>query len=933
MPTPFRRRLLSLAVAQALALSGGALLPLAPAGATSLPTTTPQFESARDLQRTLIELKNTVLERPDDPDLRLQLGQLYLSMGDGPGAQKELERAIELGRNEYDVRLQLGNAWVLQREYQKPFTDYHLGQAATPAERAGLAALQGRVRLAEGKHAEARTLFETALREQPDLVAGMVGMVEAELAADNQGGAELALVQLEQAPDVGLGEISRLRGQIAIHRERFDEAEQAFSAALEQHPGDARLLRSVAQAQLNQGKASEAIASLERVQAVMPSDGQTMLLLAMANFEAGDHARAVQAASRLIGGPNQHPAPLYIAGASSAALGNTQQAREYLSRYVAMQPDDDDARRLYGAILLQSDAGKDAYSVLQPLRDQADDDTGLLPLLGVSAVLAGKPEVGLAYLQRAANLTPDDPDLRELLTTAQLAAGDRDAGMASLRQLAAQREDPALFQRLAKEHIAHGEFDQALVALAEVPEQSEANPNGAVLKAIAQMRQGDLGAAETTLQQALAAAPGDPNVLSALADLQFNRGNVAGARAEVETLVERHPALIEPQLTLARLDAVSGREQPAEQRLQALLRSHPNRLEARLELATLYGSAERWTEAEDVLNGAPVPDNPEVLRALGNLYLSMERPGRAVDALQRAVAADPRSIPARLQLVRALQTVGDIGAAADAIDAAAEMAPEDLRVRYERARLAVTDLAAKPERLSVAGEDILAVQRDPAYGADAATLTGLWVMRDGDTERGLDYLRAAHEALRTSDSLRLYTDALWAVGRRRTAMDTIDRWVTAHPRDTRALLNRGHYWLTESDYARAAADWQQARDLGAEHAWLDAMLAYVLVNAGNARAAAPLAQAAHEADRSDAMALHALGLVRLREGNAPAASDLLTRAVERSGQPSAALRLDQAEALAATGQPTDARRIVEQVLTELPTGSALQDRARSLLSR
>lgn len=800
MRIPFRRRLLYLGIAQSLALAATSGMPLNSALAVNAPGVDAfqQLESGRQFQRALIELKNAVVERPDDPELRVQLGELYLQIEDGTAAEKEFARAIELGRDDVPTRVHLAEAWLAQRDFQRPFIDagfkQALEQAEDPQESAALISVQGRARLADGDWEEAESLFQTALAEAPQFGPAQLGLAEAKLAAGDQGGAELALVAAENASDLDAAEWLRARADLAMYRERFTDAEQYYREALERRPTDPRLLRSIAQAKLNQGDVAEAIAALERVLAVMPDDGQATLLLAMAAFEAGDFQQAAAVAARLVGRSDAHPAPLYIAGASSYLLGSLQQAREYLSRFVAMQPEDPDGRRIYGAVLLQTGAGDEAYEMLAPLREDADEDASLLALFGVSAAQAGRYDEAVDALERALILRPDDRALRSQLSAAKLAAGDRNAGMAELESLAAEADSAELYRRLAIAQLGHGEFDRAIEALQrERDGGGDIDPKSLTLEAMALMGQGQLDDAERLLRRAVEQAPDDVNAQLALAELLTRQGDAGKALERLTEVAERNPTHVETQINLARLEMATLRESKALERLRRLVRSEPQRAEARLALVDAYLTLQRWEEAQEAIARAPDPEAPGFLLASGLLALGQARVSDAVRILTRAAEAAPGSVKVKLTLAQALQAQQAFDAALAQIEQAAELAPNSRAVRFERARQVLLHPEPPKNLWDEVLIDLARLQQTEASDPRVGQLTGIWAMRSGKPEKGIELLRIAHDNLRSSDSAVILADALWSLDQRAEATAVLTDWIDLHPQDQWVRARLGAY--------------------------------------------------------------------------------------------------------------------------------------------
>ena len=86
--------------------------------------------------------------------------------------------------------------------------------------------------------------------------------------------------------------------------------------------------------------------------------------------------------------PSHLPSQL-LAGATNFALGNNEVAYRHLAGYLADVPGNKNARRLLGAMLLRIGQPGESRKVLEPLKDQAPDDTQLLALIGAAAVRSG----------------------------------------------------------------------------------------------------------------------------------------------------------------------------------------------------------------------------------------------------------------------------------------------------------------------------------------------------------------------------------------------------------------------------------------------------------------------------------------------------------------------------------------------------------------
>jgi len=63
------------------------------------------FQSKGELEAAAIELKNALQKNPNNAQARLMLGEVYVELGLGKDAEKELGKARELGVGEETIRV------------------------------------------------------------------------------------------------------------------------------------------------------------------------------------------------------------------------------------------------------------------------------------------------------------------------------------------------------------------------------------------------------------------------------------------------------------------------------------------------------------------------------------------------------------------------------------------------------------------------------------------------------------------------------------------------------------------------------------------------------------------------------------------------------------------------------------------------------------
>lgn len=430
-------------------------------------------------------------------------------------------------------------------------------------------------------------LFLDSYREQVDQAR------ELALAGDHASAVELLEAVLGAKPDhagalLVLGEVELLRG----HGERADDA---FTRALRERPGDALALIGRGRALVLRGDLAPAVELLGRGVDVAGGD------------------RALLAAAYLALGTAWH------------GLGEPDKAARDLRKAVAEAPDDPAARALLGEVLLADPrtSADEARGHLERAAAAEPAPLRALIALGRLALSDGRAVDAHALFERAAAaaLATEGPDGRRALGAARLGLGDaaramRDLPTAHLRYLEALELEPR-----------RAELHARLAALAA----ASGDPHAAVL---AYERALTLGATDDVLVDAVTTA------------------HVAGERERAvrwanDLLARRPGAAI---ALAARAEDLRASGQPGAAR--ALLAGAPDDAEGRLvasrcalDLGDRAGAA---AEARAALTAAPA--SPRARAALAAAYADPDDPGDDDGAFDRLAARLVATLTRRAEL-------------------------------------------------------------------------------------------------------------------------------------------------------------------------------------------------------------------------------------------------------------------------------------------
>lgn len=130
-------------------------------------------------------------------------------------------------------------------------------------------------------------------------------------------------------------------GQISLNQGDFEAAREHAMAYTEARPDDARGLSLLYQVHVAMGNDEAATAAFDRMSAADPEVvAQTFFEEGVTHFNAGRNDRAKSAFEKVLRAQPDHAQGHYFLGLVSASAGEISKAREYLSRFIELAPND-----------------------------------------------------------------------------------------------------------------------------------------------------------------------------------------------------------------------------------------------------------------------------------------------------------------------------------------------------------------------------------------------------------------------------------------------------------------------------------------------------------------------------------------------------------------------------------------------------------------
>lgn len=900
-------RLAALALAVAVAAS-------AALATTAVEESQAWLEDARerleqgDIRAAVIDLKNALQQHPDNAEARLLLGTLYVDLGQPLEAEKELNRARELGIAYQRVALPLGRALLLQGRFETLLGRFDA--TGKPDDLAfDILLLRAQAQAGLRRFEAAIDSLETAARLRPD--DGRAWVVQARLYASlrrNEEAAQKVAQALEISP--GLPDALLLSGDLRRQRGDAEGSLQDYGQVLEQEPDNAAARLGRAAALLVLARDEDAVADVREVLGATPDNPMARYLDAHIKLRAGDIEAAAEVMAGIGSALDRFPPADWLNGIIEYALGRYETARVLLDRYIVAVPDNVEARKLLGATLIRLNAAADAVEVLEPARAQAAEDPQLMALLGGAYLRTGRNAEAVKELEAAAERVPENPRLLSGLALGLLASGDTARAQANFDSaLDLGLEDTAVGHLIALSHLNAGRFEDAVAVARELQERFPESPLPHNLEGAAHVGVGDLDKAREAIAEALRL---DPALLSArlnLAALDARQGKLSGAKAGYLGVLEDEAGNVVAMSALAEIALREGDPQGAMDWRRKAYEVDTTALAPGLAYAQALGLAGDSEQAIAVIQRLRVaaPDQPALLNALGGLQVAEGRHEDAVASFRRLVEVTEGDPGARLRLAQVHLDGGDRARGLAAIEALVEDEPT-----YGPASVALTQMAMQAE----GAEAALALARrfadanpDQAWGPQ---LIGDILAQQGRTEEAV----AAYESGWAKEKSAGLAVALYRLrsraGAGEAALASLRERLQVAPADqqVRGLLAGALIGLGRSAEAREAYETMIAASSSDPTVWNN--LAWLYFEAGDARALEYAERALLLAPDEPAI-MDTLAWIQLEQGELGQALRLLERA-DQAAPDQPEIGYHYAVALHRNGRDADAEVVLRRVL-------------------
>jgi tetratricopeptide (TPR) repeat protein len=632
---------------------------------------------------------------PDDHEVRLKLGRIYLLVGKREEAHEEAGAVLSKEPNNFDALALLADSSTSPKEVDATIGLLE-GQRATLGDRAKFYLALGVLYFRKQDLPGAERAFQEAVAREPKSLEAHSLLGSLYLAKRDRAQAEREFkVAADLAP---IGSAARLKlVDFYLSAQKPDEAKRILSEITQKAPDFLPAWRRLAQIAYAERNYDESLRALKTVLKKNPSDLDAHFLQGRVRLARHETTEAIQEFQQVLKLEPRHTPAHYELARAHLQAGNLQQAKAELREATSIAPNFVEATLLLADLNLQSGALQPAIEDLEKFVVLAAGHASVLQahrLLGSAYLVKGEPVKATETFRKIVALAPKDPRGPYLVGMGLRAQGK--SAQAKQEFEAAIALAPGYVEPLTQL------VDMALLekqpdaALNRVTKQIGLAPNSGGLQQLLGMLY--LARRETRLAEGafLKAIELEPRLIESylrLGNLYRESGRDTEALAKFEEAVRVQPQNIGAQMLLAVLYEGKGEIAKAQERYERILALSPRFAPAANNLAWLY--AEHGGDKEKALQLAQtakeiLPEDPSVSDTLGWILYQRGVYQRAASLLKESAGKLPDNPVIQYHLGMASLKVGDKEGARKAL-AAALNSPASFAGK-EEARRALSEL-------------------------------------------------------------------------------------------------------------------------------------------------------------------------------------------------------------------------------------------------
>ncbi|MBT9612381.1 MAG: PEP-CTERM system TPR-repeat protein PrsT [Burkholderiales bacterium] len=839
-----------------------------------LVTSAKQAQDKGDLKAAVIELKNALQKNPENVEARALLGKLYIKQGDPGSAEKELRKAIQLGKDKSQLLPELGQALLQQGQFQKVIDEIQAPAGAPPLLRARILVQRGNAYLSLGQQDKAKASMEEARTLAPDLAEVYSGL--AVLAMVEQKDDETtALIDTAIAKDPQRTTSWLMKGDWLQAKGKPEEAVGAYQSALKADSRSVQAHSKLASVYLSQGKFDAARQEAAAIKKLDPQHLEGKFLSARIDFQQKNYTAARDTLQEILKAVPNHVPSMTLFAATAIELGSFNQAEQYLLPVLQRFPGNALARSLLATAQMKTGQHEKALETLKPLLTEPQPDPIVLAMAGEIYLKLKQFSKSTEFFERAAKGSPQNAGVRTSLALSRLAAGHTEEALSDLKVASGLESDKGRADiMLIMAHVNNKAWDQALKAIDVLETKQPAIPLSHNLRGAVYLNKGDSARARASFEKALSMDPVYFPAAMNLAQLDMKDNKPDAARKRFESVLSKDKSNLQAMLAIAAMEADAKNEKAYLEWINKAAIAHPAALQPRRLLAQHYlrknDPQKALTVAREAANANPT--QPEALDLLGITQMAAGEKDNAIVSFTKLATLSPTSPLPQMRLGAAQEVVKNSEAARTAYQKALAIKPDSVD-----AQVALARLEFQAGRKSEAIKLIQQVQKQHPTLPAGYLLEGDLLNADKQYDKAVEKYEQAYRLGKSGELVVRIHAALTQAGKARDGEAKLLQWLKENPQDISARNYLADAYLQQKQYKSAAEQYQVMLTQTPQSLIVLNNLAWVYQQMQDKRALA-IAERAHNLAPDNPAVTDTLGWILLEQGQVARALPLLQKA-------------------------------------------------------
>ena len=428
------------------------------------------YASSQQIDAAIVEYKNAIQKAPDAAAPRFELGKLYLQESNFSAAEKELNKAMELGHPVSQVIPLLSVAYQQSgAENALAEVDYRAeGMSAVESAEVGFYKLQALMQL--GKNEEAQTLLaDLSTLDTSSVYKGLIDSYAFVLDNDMDGALAATEKLREQAPTNK--DVLQQLAKIYLQKGEPSKAAEVYGVYVSQYPDDvtskfayAALLIEIRELD----KAEPIVDDLLTLNENHPLLNTFKGIIESANE---NYAKAFEHLEIAVQNGRSDQVVRLVAGFSAYQIQDFEAAQRHLTMVASSLPDNHPGLRMLADSMLQLGENDEALEVLARVEGEQGIDAALFSKASYQLLKDGNVVGAQQMVEKSEAVSTTAEDLSRL-GVLQLSLNDVD-GLVNLEQAVEQSPESVTSQAtLLRAYIATSQLEKAKSAAKEWHEQS-----------------------------------------------------------------------------------------------------------------------------------------------------------------------------------------------------------------------------------------------------------------------------------------------------------------------------------------------------------------------------------------------------------------------------------------------------------------------------